>query len=223
MEENRVKSLTLLLAVLVFSCLPVHANPMIINGFDLNSFNFDVAQYNPVGTDGLGGSTASGTSNGVGWSISPTPLWSPRTTTNSTFNFSFLPNPTDSLHASLDFTITFSQTIQTLIVALSNDNLEDSVNFQLMPSFYTSGLSFNGTQAILNTASGGLAFFTNVNSLTISHVNNNNVTTPNGFPDGFDLAFHVERVPEPGTVVTLTAGACLLGLAVRRWGARSAN
>jgi hypothetical protein len=189
-----------------------HATPT-VNGFDLSTFNFDVATYN-VGSDpqGIGGdATASGTSNGINWSISPTSLWSVRTTTNGSFAFSSLPLTTDNLHPSGDYTITFARPIDTLIVALSNDNTTDSINFGLVPSFLQ-GVTASGTQIVLNSPSGGLAWFTNVNSLSISNTNNNGIT------DGYDLAFHaIAAVPEPSQfLLMLTGGVILLCYLHRR-------
>lgn len=191
----------------LLAALSAQAAPM-VNGFDLATFNFDVVTYS-VGSvaNGTGDdATASGTSNGIGWSISPTSLWNGRTTTSGTFSFASLPSPTDNLHPGGDYTITFSQTVGTLIVALSNDNTSDSINFGLVPTFTSGAVHAVGTQLVLDSPSGGLAWFTNVNSLTITGVNNN------GTNDGYDLAFHaIAAVPEPGTVGLFLAG--LAGLA----------
>lgn len=189
------------------AALSAQAAP-VVNGFDLATFDFDIATYS-LGSafNGTGGdATASGTSNGIGWSISPTSLWNGRTTTNGTFGFSSLPVLTDNLHPSGSYTITFAQTVDTLIVALSNDNTSDSINFGLVPTFTSGAVHAVGTQLVLDSPSGGLAWFTNVNSLTITGVNNN------GIDDGYDLAFHaIAAVPEPGTVGLFVAG--LAGLA----------
>jgi hypothetical protein len=187
-------------------------------GIDLSSFDFDVVNYAPGSNGGIGGNaTASGTSNGIGWSIGPTNLWSGRTTTNDSFQFSVLPGTTDNLHTSIGFTITFLQPIAKLLVALDNDNTTDSINFGVTPT-QTQGLTLSGTQITLSTAAGGglaLFEFAGSNTLTITHTDNNGVT------DGFDLAFHAIAVPEPGSYALMLAGLGVI--AVRARAARRAG
>jgi len=178
-------------------------------GIELNSFSFDVltVDYNASG----GTPAATGTSNGIAWTLSATPLWSGRTVTNGSFAFAALPLTTDNLHPSGNYTISFAQPIAKLLVALSNDNTADSINFGLVPTQYQ-GVSLNGTQIVLNSPSGGLVLFENVNSLSIGNLNNN------GLDDGYDLAFHaLAAVPEPGSMTLMIAGGLgLLGLRARR-------
>lgn len=183
------------------------AQALTINDIDLNAFSFDIQTYKPA--TGTTKASASGTSNGIGWSISDFDTWSVRTVTNGTFAFSSLPVTTDNLHPSTTFTITFDQPISTLLVALSNNDYTDSINFGIAPSDF-SGVSLSGTQITLNSPAGGLALFENINSLTITHTNINT-------PDGFDLAFHVvTAVPEPGTYALWLAGMALVGVAARQ-------
>ena len=177
-----------------------------IEVIDPMDFDFDITTYTYTGSGIDGKSTASGTSNGVGWSISPTNIWSGRTKTDDSFQFSALPVKTDNLHVSSDFTITFDSMIKNLLVVVSNDGGTDSLNFGIAPIAY-SGLSISGvSQFVLNSALGGWALFENVNSFTVSHTNTNIL-------DGFDLAFHAiptSSVPIPGAAVLL--GSALLGL-----------
>lgn len=183
-----------------------------ISELDLSRFSFDVLRYN-TGTNEFLNSTASGTSGGVGWAINtPTSLWSGRTTTTGGFRFSALPLRTDNLHPGSNYTIEFERPVQTLLVALSNDNCCDSINFGIMPTDWTSGVSVapNG-QVTLNSQSGGLVLFTNLNTTLLHNTNSN------GINDGYDLAFWaVTAVPEPATVLQLLAGLGALGYARRR-------
>jgi hypothetical protein len=200
-----------LLALCLLACTGVANATPVVNGFDLSQFSFDVSEYKYSGSGLDGKATALGTSNGIAWSIAPTNLWSGATRTNGTFSFSALPVTTDNLHPSSDFTITFAQPISTLIVALSNDNTNDSINFGIDPSF-VQGATFDKAthQITLNNARGGLAWFENVDSLTISNKNTN-------FFDGYNLAFHaVAVVPEPETYAMLLAGLGLMGAVARR-------
>jgi PEP-CTERM motif len=189
------------------------AQALSIQDIDVNRFDFDVTQYslgsNPAGVGD--DATASGTSAGIAWSISPTSLWAGRTTTNGTFSFAALPVLTDNLHPGGNYTITFATPIQTLLVALSNDNTNDSIDFGLTPTDFF-GVTVSGTQVTLNNASGGLVLFENIRSLTINNANSN------GINDGYDLAFHVvSTVPEPATAALGLAGmAALAGLSARR-------
>ncbi len=179
--------------------LSTSASAALISDFDLTAFDFDITSIT-----GAGPYIASGTSNGIGWSISPTGYWLSRTVTNGTFNFSALPVATDNLHASGDYTITFDTVVGSLLVALSNNDRDDSINFGLTASDST-GVAFSGTQVVLNSTSGGLVLFENINSLTIQNFNNNGIT------DGYDLAFHaVAAVPVPAAAWLFGSG--LLGL-----------
>jgi hypothetical protein len=195
------------------------AHALTINDIDLTKFSFDVTQYD-LGSNGAGvggDATASGTSGGIAWSISPTSLWSGRTTTNGSFSFAALPVSTDNLHASGNYTITFAKPIQSLLVALSNNDTNDSIDFGLAPTDYR-GVTLSGTQVTLNNPAGGLVLFENVHSFTIKNVNSN------GIADGYDVAFHAtSAVPEPGSVAMALAGLAIVAGTSRRFGQRQSQ
>ena len=115
---------------------------------------------------------------------------------------------TDNLHTSINFTITFDRTIDEILVELDNNNLTDSINSGLARVDYQD-LTLNSTQLLLEfPAGGGLTLFEHINSITISHVNNN------GINDGFDFAFSAISAPvlEPETLVLLGSGVADLAL-----------
>jgi len=215
-KEYVMKKLTTFFSLALFSSVMLITSTVSagsISDFDLNQFDFDVINVTGANTGVVNNAVATGTSNSVGWTISPTTYWMNRTKTDGSFNFSALPVSTDNLHASGDYTITFDQTISSLLVALSNDNLRDSINFGLVASDF-SGVSFVGTQVVLDSARGGLVLFENINSLTIQNVNNNQIN------DGYDLAFHAvvanpSAVPIPAAAF-MFAPALLGFLGLRR-------
>ncbi len=205
------KSFAQTVAALSLIGLTAQAKALVISDIDLTTFNFDIQNYS-LGThpEGLNGdATASGTSNGIGWTISPTSIYSVRTTTNGTFVFGALPVSTDSLHVGQTFTLSFDSPVDNLLVALSNDNLLDAINFGVAPTDF-SNTTVAGTQVELTSPRGGLALFTGLgNTLTITHTDNN------GIADGFDFAFFVipdaAQVPEPGSLALVALG--VVGLA----------
>ncbi|MCB1700552.1 MAG: hypothetical protein H6985_17160 [Pseudomonadales bacterium] len=191
-----------ILSLALFVTMPGLSKAAVIGDFDLGAFDFDVVSLSPA--DCAGGCVAAGTSNGIAWSITHTSYWMTRTVTNGSFGFAALPVTTDNLHASGDYTITFAQPISALLVALSNDNTIDAINFGLVASD-TQGVSMSGTQVVLDSVAGGLVLFENIDSLTVTNLNTN-------FLDGYDLAFHaIPQVPLPAAGWLF--GAALLSLA----------
>lgn len=199
----------LLAALLILGLTPAPAQTL-FGGIDLSTFSFDITSYHGgVSGNGLGGDAlASGTSNGIGWSIGPTNIFSFETVTTGSFTFAALPSPTDNLHVGIGFTVTFNQPVARLLVAVSNDAGLDSINLGLLPTL-TQGVSMIGTQVVLDSPAGGLLMFEGINSLTITHTDINGA-------DGFNFAFHAIAVPEPSTYLLLAAGLMSLAAGCAR-------
>ena len=106
--------------------------------------------------------SAAGTSSGISWTAAAD--------TASGFNYGgytctdncYAPPAlagapaTDRLHASYDFTITFGQTINWLLVAFSNDSSQlGGFDFGIAPTQVGGNVVANGTQLQLTSADGG--------------------------------------------------------------------
>jgi hypothetical protein len=152
-----------------------------IGDYNLAAFNFAVTAYTTGGGSGITGqATASGTSNGIGWSIGPTNIWSGRTNTTGTFSFSSLPVLTDNLHVRSAFTVTFDRRSPPCSSRSATTTTPRRDQLQ-RPGGSLGALSVSGTQ--VRTSPMGGSCVANINALTVTHVDN-------GQTDGFDFAFH---------------------------------
>ena len=80
--------------------------------------------------------------------------------------------PTDRLHASYDFTITFDEKINWFLVSFSNDSPQlGGFDFGIAPTQVGGAVVANGSQLQLTGTSGGWALFTGLDTTTMSHAN----------------------------------------------------
>jgi len=129
---------------------------------------------------------ATGTSNGVGWTVVANNIYAPLTNKEGGASFNDLPGQYDDLHVGSDFTITFDRPVQSLLVVLANDNdTGDGPNFQdyTPVDFVDATAPDGGTQVRIDDRGGALFYYRDVEIVTLNHVNDN------GINDGWDLAF----------------------------------
>lgn len=166
--------------------------------FDVTSVNFTAG-------------TASGTSNGVGFTFSGG-LWNVRTTIDESFNgftggnFAIPMPASDRLHTGgSNPTWTFDSQVQSVLVYLADDpdgNYTNFWDFGVTATAVSGNVEVIGTTFRLTHPDGGIVRLSGINSNVLSSVN---------IGDGNDTALVVESVPEPGTMALLgMAGlACL--------------
>lgn len=162
------------------------AVPREISKLNLNGLSFDVQSFK---TDPASGKTiATGTSNGVGWTVTANSIYRPFTNMSGGARFNDLPGNYDDLHVGSDFTITFDRPVTSMLVVLANDNdTGDGPNFQeLAPvDFVDASNPDGGTQVRIEDKGGALFYYYDINITSMSHINDN------GIGDGWDLAFFV--------------------------------
>ncbi len=200
MNTNKIINL---LGMLLFS---VSANASLsINDIDLNNLSFEV--------DNLNSSTlVTGTSNGIGYTLSTGGFSIPHSNIIEMQPYNDLPNNYDDLHLSKDFTITFDQEIDFLLVALANDNnTGDGPNFGFYPSD-TVDVFVSGSQISITDIGGALVLYDFTSPITsITHTNTNVL-------DGFDVSFFagVSPVPEPSSYALMLGGLGMIGFMANR-------
>lgn len=181
-------------------------------GYYAQATPFDVTSVG--GSDGPFFHSASGTSNGVSWTVSGANgdsfySWIPATVVNGTYqgftggNYTpALPN-TDVLHTfGTDMTITFSQNIFSILFYLKETGGSSTLDFGITPQVVSGAVTINGTK-VRGTATGGVVRFSNLNT--------NNLTSSTSIFDGMDAAWVVESVE---SVPDTSSSAALLGVAL---------
>lgn len=189
-----------------------NAHALLISDIDLTSLSFETSYVAGVTFP----TSATGTSNGIGYTFSGT-FYAPFSNTSSSQSFNDLPARFDDIHAGATFTVTFDTPINALLVALGNDNSTgDGPDFGLSPADST-GVTVSGTKLSITDIGGALAlleFATPVSSIT---------HTDDALKDGFDLAFFAyvtedeNSVPEPSVLGLLGLGLVSIGLTRRRF------
>jgi hypothetical protein len=206
-SEEIMKSATLLSLLLTFACLPAFG-----------------AVFDVISTENLevsGGGTALGTSNGVGWAISPTSIWSSMTYTGENYHgyeneSLFTPTlpDSDTLHASgKSFNLTFDQTIVSALVYLTdNDSACDGqLDFGITPTYVSGHVTIDGTTFRCSSTDGGLVRLDNINSNVLHHVA---ASSQGGLT--FAIVVTPSEVPEPTSVAIWSALAFVLAATRRR-------
>lgn len=150
---------------------------------DLDGLSFDVVTFDKNADSKV---VATGTSNGVGWTIVANNIYKPLSNIDGGASFNNLPGRYDDLHMGSDFTLTFDRPVTSLLVVLANDNdTGDGPNFQnLTPrDFIDASAPNGGSQVRIDDPGGALFYYYGLDGSPLVHINDN------GINDGWDLAF----------------------------------
>lgn len=200
-------------AALMLSVFAGAASATTISDLDLNSLSFTVDSWVALPTDSNRGSSATGTSNGIGYSITTSAFYLPLSSQNEAQTYNDIPGRSfDDLHLSYDTTITFDRAISSLLVALGNNNNSyDGPNFGMDPVDMVDATA-SGGQVTINDIQGALVYYEFGATTTVVHVNSNAIL------DGFDVSFFAEpaSVPLPASLPLGAAALAGLGFVARR-------
>ncbi len=162
---------------LICSLFAFNTQATMISDLDLNNLSFEVIYDSDQ-------SKAHGTSNQIGYQFDAVSnFYHGFSNTSGWQTFNDLPGSYDDIHAGSNFTIHFDSPIQSLLLALANDNNTGDGPDIGLSATDAIDISFSGTQSSITDIKGGLIYF-QFNSLisSITHINN-------AIGDGWDLAF----------------------------------
>lgn len=174
------------------------------------AMTFDVESFSGGGS----GQTALGTSNGIGWTLSPTNIDAGLTITNGSFGGFNSANhvpavaSSDVLHiGGEDFALTFSEPISSIRFYVTENLSPSSVlDFGITPTIVSGDLAVNGTAVSFTSGGGGVFRLDGLDTTVLSH-------TASIF-NSANVAFFA--VPEPSTALLAGLGLALLGASRKR-------
>ncbi len=187
---------------LLCSLFALNTQATMISDLDLNNLSFEVIYDSDQ-------SKAHGTSNHIGYQFDAVSnFYHAFSNTSGWQTFNDIPGSYDDIHAGSSFTIHFDSPIQSLLIALANDNnTGDGPDFGLTPTDAID-ISFTGTQSSITDIGGGLIYFQfNSPTSSITHTNN-------AIGDGWDLAFFANpentSVPVPAAFWLFSSALLLI-------------
>lgn len=174
----------------------------------ISSTSFDLLTVSALNASGA---TATGTSNGVGWTMDShfsSCCGHNNAGSYNGFNTGDFVVPisnTDAIHVTQnDISLTFDQTIDEIVFYVRENGGRANFDFGLAPTFLSGAGNFThqgGTRYGVNT-SGGAFSFSGLNSTFLHSAN---------IFDGMDMAFFVSAsVPAPSSVLLLFTGLALM-------------
>lgn len=172
--------------------LAASASAATFDGVDLGAVAFSVDSITPQTAGSTYGVAASGTSNGVGWTLTTEAFYIPYSSMDEAQSYVGIAGGSfDDVHISRQTTISFDRPIDGLLLALANDNdTGDGPNFGIAPDALQNATA-DGAQIAITNINGALVNYNFAATTRIVHVNTNGVL------DGFDMSFFARAAPSP--------------------------